>query len=171
MMVCWIVFKTLEDTQQFGRKLGELAEAGDMICLDGELGTGKTTLTQAIAEGLEVPASFYVTSPSFAIFHEYPGRLPLYHMDFYRLRNSHEIIEMGFDEYFHLNGITVIEWSERGRDLLPADHLQLLLKYAQDGSRVVQCQYSEYWQKRIDLLRDCLPYCFPPEAFSNQILS
>ena len=99
------------DTEKFGILLGMAASPGDVICLDGDLGAGKTTLTQGIAKGLEVPEGCYVTSPSFAILHEYSGRIPLYHMDFYRLTGSAEIEDLGFEEYFYMSGLTVIEWS------------------------------------------------------------
>ncbi len=94
----------LSDTEKLGRLLGEMALPGDVICLDGDLGAGKTALSQAIARGLEVPDSCYVTSPSFAIMHEYEGRLPMYHMDFYRLQDAGEVEDLGFEEYFYLTG-------------------------------------------------------------------
>jgi tRNA threonylcarbamoyladenosine biosynthesis protein TsaE len=149
MSTCRIYLGSLAETRLFGEKLGELALPGDMICLDGDLGAGKTTLTQAIARGLGVPESCYVTSPSFAIFHDYPGRIPLYHMDFYRLQNVSEIEDLGLEEYFYLSGLTVIEWSERGGDLLPADRLQLLIENPGDDSRIVQCTCSRIWEKRM----------------------
>jgi len=122
-----MLLKTLAETLAFGRLLGQSARPGDIICLDGDLGAGKTTLTQAIAQGLEVPANDYVTSPSFAILHEYQGRLPLYHMDFYRLTDSADIEDMGLDEYFFLSGLTVLEWSERAGNLVPASRLKITL--------------------------------------------
>ena len=131
-----------------GRLLGEMALPGDVICLDGDMGTGKTTLTQAIATGLHVPSTYYVTSPSFAIFHEYPGRIPLYHMDFYRLHDSSEIGDLGLEEYFFLAGVTVIEWAERGKDILPENHLHLWLKNDGEGGRTVRCRYSGSWCDR-----------------------
>jgi tRNA threonylcarbamoyladenosine biosynthesis protein TsaE len=149
MSTCRIYLGSLAETRLFGEKLGELALPGDMICLDGDLGAGKTTLTQAIARGLGVPESCYVTSPSFAIFHEYPGRIPLYHMDFYRLRDISEIEDLGVEEYFYLSGLTVIEWSDRGGDLLPADRLQLRLENPGDDSRNVQCTFSRNWEARL----------------------
>ncbi len=152
MKECRIYLRSLAETVHLGRRLGELALPGDIICLDGDLGAGKTTLTQAIARGLEVPESCYVTSPSFAILHEYPGRIPLYHMDFYRLQDSLEIADLGFEEYFNLSGLTVIEWSQRGNDLLPKNRLHLLLENAGDCSRTVLCCYSESWKNRIALL-------------------
>ncbi len=149
MGTCRIYLASLAETRLFGENLGELALPGDVIGLDGDLGAGKTTLTQAIAKGLQVPESCYVTSPSFAIFHEYPGRMPLYHMDFYRLQDVSEVEDLGLEEYFYLSGLTVIEWSGRGGDLLPADRLQLSIENPGDDRRVVQCAYSRNWQERL----------------------
>lgn len=147
-----LLISTLAEMQLFGRMLGEAAAAGDVICLEGDLGAGKTTLTQAIAEGLGVPADQYVTSPSFAIFHEYFGRIPLYHMDFYRLHGPDEIVDLGLDEYFHLSGLTVIEWPERAVGLLPAGRLVLHIAGPGDDSRMVRCVCRENWSERIAAL-------------------
>jgi len=146
-----ILLKTLADTLALGRFLGQSALPGDVICLDGDLGAGKTTLTQAIAEGLGVPANDYVTSPSFAIFHEYQGRFPLYHMDFYRLTGVTDIVDMGLDEYFFLSGLTVLEWAERAGELVPATRLKLNLTIGPDDSRLLTCDpgvgtWKERWQ-------------------------
>jgi tRNA threonylcarbamoyladenosine biosynthesis protein TsaE len=144
-----ILLSTPADTETFGVLLGRLALPGDVICLDGELGAGKTTLTQAIAKGLEVPSSYYVTSPSFAILHEYPGRIPLYHIDFYRINSSVEIEELGFEEYFYLSGLTVVEWSEKAAEILPAERLALHIRIETGSERVVRCTYAtEKWRKR-----------------------
>lgn len=149
-----IVLKTLDDTLAFGRFLGQLAQPGDVICLDGDLGAGKTTLTQAIAAGLGVPAEEYVTSPSFAIFHEYQGRLPLYHMDFYRLTDAAEVADLGLDEYFSLSGLTVLEWCERAEGLVPATRLKLTLTLESDGARLVSCDFGGgSWQERWEGLK------------------
>ncbi len=150
-----IVLKTLADTQAFGRFLGQSAQPGDVICLDGDLGAGKTTLTQAIAEGLEVPPQEYVTSPSFAIFHEYQGRLPLYHMDFYRLTDAAEVAGLGLDEYFSLSGLTVLEWCERAEELVPPTRLRLTLTIGADESRVVMCDLGAgTWNVRWEGVQD-----------------
>jgi tRNA threonylcarbamoyladenosine biosynthesis protein TsaE len=147
-----LLIRHLEEMRLFGRMIGEMARAGDVICLEGDLGAGKTTLTQAIAQGLEVPADQYVTSPSFAIFHEYPGRIPLYHMDFYRLHGPDEIEELGLDEYFYLDGLTVIEWPARATGLLPVDCLVLELANPGDDSRMVHCVCRGSWPERIATL-------------------
>ncbi len=145
-----ILLKALADTLAFGRFLGQVAQPGDVICLDGDLGAGKTTLTQAIAQGLEVPAKDYVTSPSFAIFHEYQGRLPLYHMDFYRLTGASDIQDMGLDEYFFLSGLTVLEWCERAGDLVPENRLKINLTIGSDESRCLTCDTGVgAWKERL----------------------
>ena len=144
--------QSLTETVRLGKMLGEMAQPGEVICLDGDLGAGKTTLAQAIAAGLQVPSAYYVTSPSFAIFHEYPGRIPFYHMDFYRLNDSYEIVDLGLDEYFYLKGLTVIEWSERGQDLLPEDHLHIRLESAGENERIVRCTFTKVWADRIAII-------------------
>jgi tRNA threonylcarbamoyladenosine biosynthesis protein TsaE len=132
-----IQLNNLDDTEKLGRLLGRLAAPGDVICLDGDLGAGKTALSQAIARGLEVPDKCYVTSPSFALLHEYQGRIPLYHMDFYRLQDGSEVQDLGLDEYFYLEGLTVIEWSTRAVEVLPAERLTLEIVLSGHFSRTV----------------------------------
>ena len=140
----------LQETAVFGRQLARLAKAGDVICLDGDLGAGKTALTQEIAKGLEVPSSCYVTSPSFAILQEYPGRLPLYHMDFYRLSDESEVADLGFEEFFYLSGLTVIEWSVRAGSLIPESRLLLKITIDDDLARNVVMDFgSSDWQDRL----------------------
>ncbi|MGW8193434.1 MAG: tRNA (adenosine(37)-N6)-threonylcarbamoyltransferase complex ATPase subunit type 1 TsaE [Desulforhopalus sp.] len=143
MKTVHLIVKDIDDTEKLGRLLGEHAEPGDVICLDGDLGAGKTALVQAIARGLAVPANCYVTSPSFAILHEYVGRLPLYHMDFYRLQGEEEIEDLGFEEYFYMEGITVIEWSRRAENILPKERLAITMVVNDDLSRTVTLEYCE----------------------------
>lgn len=149
-----IYLKSLDETRLFGCKLGELALPGDVICLDGDLGAGKTTLTQAVAQGLQVPESEYVTSPSFAVLHQYPGRIPLYHMDFYRLHEASEILDLGLDEYFSLSGLTVIEWPTRATGILPDHRLELTIENPGDDCRIIRCTCPPGWEARLaDLFR------------------
>ena len=154
--ICFNI-ESIEITELFGRSLGNFSVAGDIICLDGDLGTGKTTLTQAMARGLEVPAESYVTSPSFNIFHEYQGRIPLYHMDFYRLNSSDEVIEMGLDEYFYLSGLTVIEWAEKSKDILPDYRLSIRLESFGNMSRRALCSCTDpSWRKRLESIKEMI---------------
>jgi tRNA threonylcarbamoyladenosine biosynthesis protein TsaE len=102
----------VERTRALGQALGELARAGDVVLLEGELGAGKTAFTQGIGLGLGVAAT--INSPTFTILKEYEGRLPLYHFDLYRLDEPDELYELGFEDYFHGDGVCVVEWAERG---------------------------------------------------------
>ena len=116
-----------QQTQLLGSYLGKLARKADVLLLTGELGTGKTCLVQGIARGLEVEE--YAFSPSFVILRQYQGRLPMYHIDFYRLDSLSEIAGLGLAEYFYGDGICVIEWAEKGQQLLPEDNLLVSMKY------------------------------------------
>jgi len=141
-------------TRRFGFALGSICRPGDIICLSGELGTGKTTLAQAICTGAGVDEHEYVSSPTFAIMHEYQGRVPIYHMDFYRLGGSDEIVYLGLHEYFYLQGIVLVEWFEKGSDLIDADYLQVRLSHLDDTSRsILLTSSASRWQCEIDQLR------------------
>lgn len=150
-----IQLNNLSDTEKLGRLLGSLATSGDVICLDGDLGAGKTALSQAIARGLGVPDNCYVTSPSFAILHEYEGRIPMYHMDFYRLQDAGEVEDLGFEEYFYLDGLTVIEWSTRALEILPEERMILTIVQNADLSRTVTLKGTErYAEMQQDISRE-----------------
>jgi tRNA threonylcarbamoyladenosine biosynthesis protein TsaE len=116
-----IITNSAEETKEFGEKLGIILKAGDIICLNGDLGTGKTALTNGIAAGMDIKG--YITSPTFTIVNEYAGRIPLYHFDVYRIADSEEMFEIGFEEYLNGNGVVVIEWAEQIRDILPDEYL------------------------------------------------
>ena len=135
-----IVSHSPEETQQLGMRLGQLARPGDVFLLVGELGTGKTCLTQGIAWGLNIKE--YTLSPSFVIIRELRGRLPLYHMDLYRVNRMEEIVELGLDDYFYGKGVCVVEWAEKGLSLLPAEHLFIQLSYLSDTERRLQFKPS-----------------------------
>jgi tRNA threonylcarbamoyladenosine biosynthesis protein TsaE len=122
-----------QQTQDFGVRLGKLAQAGDIVLLVGSLGTGKTCLTQGIAWGLNIRE--YTLSPSFVILRELYGRLPLYHIDLYRLDHIEEIEDLGLDDYLYGGGICVVEWAEKGLNVLPVEHLMIKLDYLSDTER------------------------------------
>ena len=125
-----------EQTKKFGIRIGELALPGDIFLLVGNLGTGKTCLTQGIAWGLDIKE--YAASPSFIIVRELYGRLPLYHVDLYRLDHINEIADLGLDDYLYGNGICVVEWAEKGLDVLPKEHLLIQISYLSDTERRFQ---------------------------------
>lgn len=122
-----------EETQKLGRRIGELAQAGDVYLLVGNLGAGKTCLTQGIATGLGIRE--YTLSPTFVLVREYKGRLPLYHIDLYRLDRIEEIADLGLDEYLCGEGVCVIEWAEKGLSLLPGEHLLVRIDFISENER------------------------------------
>ena len=122
-----------EQTQRIGARIGELALSGDIFLLVGRLGTGKTCLTQGIARGLNIKE--YALSPSFVIMRELYGRLPLYHIDLFRLDHIEEIEELGLDDYLYGKGVCVVEWAEKGLTVLPAEHLLIQIDYLSDTER------------------------------------
>lgn len=118
-------------TQLLGRQIGKLAQRGDILLFTGNLGTGKTCLIQGIAYGLGVKE--HPASPSFVIVREYHGRLPLYHIDFYRLDHVEEIAKLGLEEYLYGNGVCAVEWAEKGLEVLPEKNLLVTLNYVSDS--------------------------------------
>ncbi|GLB61962.1 tRNA (adenosine(37)-N6)-threonylcarbamoyltransferase complex ATPase subunit type 1 TsaE [Cytobacillus sp. NCCP-133] len=120
-----------EDTMNFSKRLGSILQPGDVLALEGDLGAGKTTFTKGLAQGLGITRN--VNSPTFTIIKEYQGRLPLYHMDVYRMEDSFE--DLGFDEYFEGNGVTVVEWAHLIDDQLPDELLTIYLYLGENGSR------------------------------------
>jgi len=122
-----------EQTQKFGVSIGEVAQPGDIFLLVGSLGTGKTCLTQGIAWGLGIKE--YAVSPSFVLVRELYGRLPLYHIDLYRLDHVEEIEDLGLDDYLYGSGVCVVEWAEKGLAVLPAEHLMIEIGYLSDTER------------------------------------
>lgn len=116
-----------EQTQLLGSHLGKLAQEGDAFLLMGDLGTGKTCLVQGITQGLGIKENAF--SPSFVIVRQYNGRLRLYHIDLYRLDNIEEIANLGLDELLYNEGVCVVEWAERGLQLLPQNNLFIQLNY------------------------------------------
>ncbi len=128
-----LITRSPEQTQALGKSLGRLAQPGDVILLVGKLGAGKTCLTQGIAWGLGIDD--YAASPSFVLVRELYGRLPLYHLDFYRLENLEEIAELGLDDYFYGKGISVVEWAEKALKLLPPENLLIEMEYIAENER------------------------------------
>jgi tRNA threonylcarbamoyladenosine biosynthesis protein TsaE len=127
-----IVTGSAERTRSVGSALGRLAAAGDVVLLTGPLGAGKTCLTQGIALGLDVAES--VVSPTFVLLREYSGRMPLYHLDFYRL-DAEEVMSLGLDDYLFGPGLCVVEWADRGLAALPEEHLLVEMEHAAPSKR------------------------------------
>jgi len=122
-----IITKSPKETKKLGREISKLVQPGDLLAFYGALGTGKTCFIQGVSEGLEVKD--YVTSPSFTIINEYQGKIPIYHFDLFRLNNIEEIFELGYEEYFYGEGVTLIEWAEKIERLLPRNHLKIEIEF------------------------------------------
>ena len=130
-----IIFKTYspEETARIAYQIGEAVTQGTVITLEGDLGAGKTTFTKGLAKGLGIERN--VNSPTFTIIKEYKGRLPLYHMDVYRVEDAFE--DLGFDEYFEGQGVTVVEWAHLIEDQLPSELLSIQILYIGENERKI----------------------------------
>lgn len=122
------VSESVAQTQQWGERLGELARARDLFCLEGELGSGKTCLVQGLGRGLGIVETIH--SPTFILANEHRGgRLPLFHLDLYRVRSPDEAIGFGLDDYLSGDGVLAIEWAEKIRDALPRERLWITFRH------------------------------------------
>lgn len=137
-MIRW-VSRSAEETKKIGRELGKLLRAGDVVALVGELGSGKTTLVKGMAQGLEVPSGGEkVLSPSFVLVHEYQGREKLYHLDWYRLSSVRGVDAGLSEECFDSEAVTVVEWADRGKEILPPERLEIRLEHHGEESRMLR---------------------------------
>ena len=133
-----------DDTHCIGFRIGQQVQPGDVILLLGELGTGKTCLTQGIARGLGVEG--YVRSPTFVLVSEHHGRIPLYHMDIYRLNDISEVLDIGLEEYMEGFGVCVIEWADRAINAFPSDCLVIRFTYDIEDNRLldIDCEGGRF---------------------------
>lgn len=129
-----IYLENEEKTKEIGYKLGKLLSEKSIICLEGDLGAGKTTLTQSIAKALKIDD--YITSPTFTIVNEYEGEHKLYHFDVYRISSSDEMYDIGYDEFIDSDGICIIEWANLIKDILPKEYLYVNLTYKNEGREI-----------------------------------
>ena len=124
------------ETEGIGRQFAKELNVGSILALKGELGSGKTQFTKGLVAGLESSAP--VTSPTFTIIHEYPGgRLPVYHFDFFRLENRESVAQLGLDDYFFGDGISVIEWADRFPESIPNQARWILFEIRSENARMI----------------------------------
>ena len=145
-----ITIKTtsVKETIAIGKKLGKLMSPGDVIYLTGELGAGKTCFVKGIAEGLGIRGKD-ITSPTFIIINEYKGKIPLYHIDLYRIGVIDDLRDIGMDEIVYGKGVTAIEWAERIKDVLPDERLDITLKWVDDKTRSIEIRAFGHHHKEI----------------------
>lgn len=149
-----ITTRAPDQTKLWGERLGRCLEKGDIVCLIGGLGVGKTLFGQGIAKGLEV-CDEYVTSPTFLILKEYhKARLPLFHFDLYRLKSITELYDLGYEEYFFGDGVTIIEWAEKAEELIPSEYLRVEIIWVNQNTREINfIPYGDHYQQIVNILK------------------
>jgi len=133
-----ILTQSKTETLQLGKRVGMLLRSGDVLAFVGELGTGKTHSIKGLAAGIGVKRAHRITSPSFALIHEYQGKLPFYHIDLFRLGAEEEAEELGLEEYFGRGGVTAIEWADKIPNLLPKELLRIEFLYLGEHARSIR---------------------------------
>lgn len=144
--------RDVAETRNIGCIIGQLAVSGTLIALFGDLGSGKTALIQGLARGMEVDPDYYITSPTFTLINEYPGRLPLYHVDLYRLDGIDEIEALGLEETLAASGVTAVEWAERLGSGLPQQRFEIHIGFTKPGERNL-C-LAAYGPSALNLLKE-----------------
>jgi tRNA threonylcarbamoyladenosine biosynthesis protein TsaE len=127
-----------EETRSIGERIGKRVKTGAVLAIEGELGAGKTCLIQGIARGLGIDSSIPVNSPSYVIINEYPGPVPLYHFDLYRLHEERELVELDWQDYLGRKGVIVIEWADRISSVLPPGHIRIVMEMTGPNSRLIK---------------------------------
>lgn len=144
--------RSAAETRRWGEKLGRHIKAGTVVALNGDLGSGKTVFIQGLARGLGVPDSYYVTSPTYTLVNEYPGRHSLFHIDLYRLENEFDFEDIGLYDILRGTGVVAIEWAERLGGDLPEAHVCVQLEISGDSSRDIRI--TGYGLGPANLLKD-----------------
>jgi tRNA threonylcarbamoyladenosine biosynthesis protein TsaE len=144
--------RSATETIALGERLGRVARAGDLVCLWGDLGAGKTQLAKGIARGLDIDAT--ITSPTFILMAEYPGRLPLFHVDLYRLADAADALAGGVIDDRQSDGLTVVEWPDRMGEVLPAARLDVRIDGTGDGPRTIAvAATADAYRRYVDAAR------------------
>jgi tRNA threonylcarbamoyladenosine biosynthesis protein TsaE len=151
-----IISGSARETQGIGRLIARNLSKGDIVCLFGDLGSGKTVLTKGIGSGLGISKE-QVTSPTFVIIRQYQGKLPVYHFDLYRLTCPEDILGLGYEEYLFDEGVSVIEWADKLGCFLPKEYLRIELKVSGEDSRTLRiCAEGARYNKLLEVLRENL---------------
>ena len=153
-MICrhlQITTRTPDETQKLGKTIGSWIKHPLVIGLSGDLGSGKTAFVQGLAKGLEVPDQYYITSPTFTLINEYPGRLPLFHIDLYRLDGISDLEDIGLAELLCGQTVIAIEWAEKMSDDLPAEHLTMSFEITDNDYRRISL--NAYGHNAVNLIK------------------
>lgn len=144
---------SVDQTRRLGARLGQMLKGGEVLCLTGELGTGKTCMVQGLGQGLGVTER--ITSPTFTLTNEYRGgRLCLYHVDLYRIVDAKAALMFGLDDYLYGDGVCAIEWAERVEDIWPNDYLHVRLRHIDDTKRGITLHgFGSYYLGMVEQFR------------------
>jgi tRNA threonylcarbamoyladenosine biosynthesis protein TsaE len=149
-----ITTRSVDETQKLGKIIGAAVTAGTVLALTGDLGSGKTAFVQGLARGLEVPDDYYITSPSYTLINEYPGRFSLFHVDLYRITDSVDIEDIGLYEIFDNDAVVAVEWADRIEQKLLPDSITIHFEITDDDTRKI-C-ITAYDLKNANLLKNIL---------------
>lgn len=152
MMICRTVSNPKE-MEKLAARLAKFLQPGDVLCLTGDLGSGKTTFTQALGKALGVVEA--ITSPTFSLIQEYQGQWPLYHFDMYRLEQPNDFMDLGAAEYFQAGGICVIEWADRVKEFMPEDAYWIEIKWL-DPQRREWCLSRVGDDRKLDAFKELM---------------
>lgn len=142
-----------EETTQLGKDVGGILAKGDIVCLFGDLGSGKTTFVKGLASEQKV-SPFKVNSPTFVLMNVYEGKIPIYHFDLYRIKGEEGLSSIGLQEFLYAEGISVIEWADKMEELLPEQYLSVEFQHEDENERVVRiCANGKKYQSRINKLK------------------
>jgi tRNA threonylcarbamoyladenosine biosynthesis protein TsaE len=144
-----------EETRELGYALGRLLGPGDVVCLFGELGSGKTCFVQGVAQGMEIRDQ-PVTSPSYTIVNEYQGRTPLFHIDLYRIGKVRNLRDLGFEEMFYGQGVTIVEWADRMADQLPDERMDIRIGWLAPSERNIVME--AFGSRAVQTLERLVPF-------------
>ena len=150
-----ITFETSspDETEAFGQALGKTLEAGMWVGLDGELGAGKTCFVRGVAAGLGVPKGWPVTSPTFTLLNVYEGRIPLYHLDLYRLSSEDDLEAIGYYDLFTEEGVVIVEWAGRISSSAPSKHLSFFIEQLSESGRRFALTLRDWSQDECSILK------------------
>ena len=132
------ITKSPEETQALGEEIGKTLSAGDIVAITGELGAGKTCLTQGLGWGMGVDRRIYMTSPSFTLVKQYKGRIPVHHIDVFRTNSIEEVYDLPIEDYFNLKGVTIIEWADKIESILPEKHIRIDIDILSENERRIK---------------------------------
>lgn len=144
------------ETAALGEKMAPLLRRGDILCLNGDLGAGKTKFAQGLAKGIGVEGP--VNSPTFTLINEYDGVIPFYHMDIYRLNEPRELEDLGYEEYFFGEGVTLLEWADKVGEMLPEERLDIYIYRRKEGSDEREIKFFPRGNRYLLLVEELRPF-------------